>query len=39
VWQFFFVKTIYSGKAVPRRRMVFIENNPVADPAGDLAAA
>jgi hypothetical protein len=38
VWQLFSVKTISPGEAI-RRRIVFIENNPVADPAGGPAAA
>jgi hypothetical protein len=38
-WQLFSVKTISSGKAIPRRRIVFIENNSVADPAADTAIA
>jgi hypothetical protein len=38
-WQLFSVKTISPGEAIRRRHIVFIENNPVADPAGDVAAA
>jgi hypothetical protein len=39
VWQFFFTKRISPGKSNRRRQIVFNENNPVADPARDLAAA
>jgi hypothetical protein len=39
VWQLFFAKRISPGQAIPRRQIVFSENNPVADPAGGLAAA